>query len=148
MESILITGTNFNKIRQETNKVKNKKIIFSSNNDDLNRQVLEKLPINILLLSQANRKDYQKQRNSGLNQVMAKIAKKNNIAIGINLDEIIKPNKKLKAEILSRIRQNIKLCNKSKLKMTFISKIQKKFHDLKSLGLSLGMPTSMLIKEK
>ena len=51
---------------------------------------------------------------------------------------------KNKAEILARISQNIKLCNKNKLKMKFISFKQKRnTHDLKALGLVLGMPTWM-----
>ncbi len=66
------------------------------------------------------------------------------MVIGINLDEILKADKKEKAEILARIRQNIRLCNKNKLKMTFVSEKQRDTYNLKSLGLSLGMPTDML----
>jgi len=54
-----------------------------------------------------------------------------------------------KAQILSRIRQNIKLCNKQKLKMKFIAlkkQNQRDIYDLKSLGLILGMPTWMTKK--
>ena len=84
-----------------------------------------------------------KQRNSGLNKVLAKIAKKKDIIIGINLDEIINLNSRKKSEILARIKQNIKLCNKNKLKMKFVFINKRNVHDLKSLGLVLGMPTSM-----
>jgi len=95
-------------------------------------------------LNQAGRKDYQKQRNSGFNHVMAKLAKKKGIAIGINLDELIKSSEKEKAGIIARIRQNIKICSKNKLKMKFIYKNQKRnLHDLMALGLVLGMPTNM-----
>ena len=52
---------------------------------------------------------------------ISSIAKKNNIVIGINIDEIINSKLKQKAEILARIKQNIKLCNKNKIKMKFIS---------------------------
>ena len=76
MEYQLIQENNFEKARKEINKNKSQEIIFSSNNDDLNRKVLEKLPINILLINQKARKDKQKQRDSGFNQVLAKIAKK------------------------------------------------------------------------
>ena len=141
---ILIQESNFNEIRERIKKNSNKIIIFSSNNDELNRKILEKEPINILLLNQSFRKDKPKQRDSGFNHVLAKIAKKKNIIIGINLDEIINSKDKNKAEILARISQNIKLCNKNKLKMKFISFRQKRnTHDLKALGLVLGMPTSM-----
>ena len=144
MNQTILTQTNFNKLREEVKKNKDKEIIFTSNNDELNRKVLEKLPIDILLINLKERKDFQKQRNSGFNQVLAKEAKKNKIAIGINLDEIIESSGKPKAEIIARIQQNIKLCNKYKVKMKFITqkpKNSKDIYDLRALGLVLGMPT-------
>ena len=149
MKYVLIEEKNFDKIRKETKKNKGKKIIFSSNDDELNRKILEKEPIDILLLKQKNRKDRLKQRNSGFNQVLAKITKKNNISIGIDLDEIISSSKSqvTQAKILARVKQNIKLCNKNKIKMIFISlekKNKRNPHDLKALELILGMPTWML----
>jgi RNase P/RNase MRP subunit p30 len=144
--SILIQEKTFEKTRNEIRKNNDKTIIFSSNNDDLNRKILEKEKINILLLNQSERKDFMKQRNSGLNQVLAKIAKKKEVIIGINFDEILTSSGKRKSDILARIKQNIKLCNKNKLKMKFIfldKKNNRNIHDLKSLGLVLGMPTSI-----
>ena len=142
---IILTEKNFNKLKEQIKKNSNKEIIFSSNDDELNRKVLEKLKIQILLINLKNRKDYGKQRNSGFNQVMAKIAKKNNIQIGINFDEIVEEkNLTEKAKILGRLKQNIFLCKKNKIQMKFILKNQKRnIYDLKSLGLILGMPTSM-----
>ena len=149
MEQLILSQTNFNKLREEVKKNNNRELIFSSNDDELNRKVLEKLPIQILLINLNNRKDFQKQRNSGFNQVMAKITKKKDITIGINLDEIIESKSKEKAEILARLKQNIFLCNKNKIKMKFISqnkKNERNPYDLKSLGLILGMPTWMVKK--
>lgn len=147
MEQIFITETNFDKARKLIRESKNKEIIFSSDDDELNRKILEKEKINILLLNQAGRKDFQKQRNSGLNHVLAKIAKKKGVAIGINLDEIISSEEKQKARILARVSQNIRICNKNNLKMKFIALNQnneRNSFDLKSLGLVLGMPTSII----
>jgi RNase P/RNase MRP subunit p30 len=152
MESnqLIITQTEFNKLKNEVKiaKSEKKEIIYSSNDDELNRKVIEKLPVNILLISQFGRKDFQKQRNSGLNQVMAKVMNKNDIILGINYDEIIEvSNLREKAEILARIRQNIFLCNKNKVRMKFIiqkDKNSRDIYDLKSLGLVLGMPTQMV----
>jgi len=141
MKQIILTETNFNKLKDLIKKNKDKEIIFSSSDDDLNRKVLEKLPIQILLLNLEHKKDYQKQRDSGFNQVMAKIAKKNKIQIGINFDEII--SSKNKEKIVSRLIQNIKLCNKYKIQMKIISKQKQNKLNLKSLGLVLGMPTWM-----
>ena len=143
-DQILVQENNFDSARKKIRENKGKQIIFSSENDELNRKILEKENIDVLLLNQKARKDFQKQRNSGFNQVLAKIAKKNDILIGINLDEIIDTKNKQKAEILARIKQNIKICNKNKLKMKFISFKQKRNnYDLAALGLVLGMPTSM-----
>jgi len=146
MESILISAKDFNEARKKIRSIKGKKIIFFSNDDELNRKVLEKEPIDILLLNQKGRKDKAKQRDSGFNQVLAKIALKKKVVIGINLEEVINSSTKEKAEILGRIRQNIKICKKNKLNMVFISIKGKDQYDIKSLGLSIGMPTWMTKK--
>lgn len=143
-KTIPIQAENFDKARKAIRENSGKQIIFSGSTDELNRKVLEKEKINILLLKLSGRKDYSKQRDSGFNHVMAKLAKKKNVIIGINLDEILKADKKEKTEILARIRQNIKICNKNKLKMTFVSEKQRDTYNLKSLGLSLEMPTWMI----
>jgi RNase P/RNase MRP subunit p30 len=142
---VLIQENDFDKARKLIKENKGKAIIFSSDNDETNRKVLEKEKIDVLLLNQAGKKDFHKQRNSGFNQVMAKTAKKNGVTIGINFDEIISSSSIMQAAILARIKQNIKICNKNKLKMKFIYKNQKRnIFDLKSLGLVLGMPTLMI----
>jgi len=144
---ILITQTEFNKLKNEVKLNSDKEIIYSSNDDELNRKVIEKLDIQILLVNLSGRKDYQKQRNSGFNQVMAKVMKKKNIVLGINFDEILEiKSLREKADILARIRQNIFLCNKNKIKMKFIiqrEKNKRNVYDLKALGLILGMNTWM-----
>lgn len=147
MSSILIEEEIFEKARKKIRESNDKEIIFSSNNDNLSRKVLEKENINILLIKQKGRKDKQKQRDSGFNLVMAKIAKKKNVKIGIYLDEIFNSSEKEKAEIIARIIQNIKICNKNKLGMKFIAlneKHERNIYDLKALGLVLGMPTTII----
>src|SRR3989338_6943444 len=144
-EQIIIKESIFEKARKLIREAQDKIIIFSSDNDELNRKILEKEKINILLINLAGKKDFQKQRDSGFNQVLAKIAKEKNVAIGINFDEIIQSSEKPK--IIARLKQNIKLCNKNKLKMKFIvqnSENQRDIYDLKSLGAVLGMPTWMV----
>ena len=142
----LINENDFMKARKEIRKSNNKKIIFSGLDDELNRKILEKEKIDVLLLNQSGRTDKTKQRNSGFNHVLAKIAKKKGVAIGINFDEIMESGKKRKADILGRVIQNVKLCNKNKLKMKFVflkNKNKRDIYDVKSLGLVLGMPTWM-----
>jgi ribonuclease P/MRP protein subunit RPP1 len=116
----------------------------SSSASSENSQSKEK--IDVLLIGLSRRNDKPKQRDSGLNHVLAKLAKKNDVIIGINLDEILESNPNQKAKIFSRIRQNIKICNKNKLKMDFVAskkENERNLYDLKSLGIVLGMPTWM-----
>jgi len=149
---IILTETNFSKLKDLVKKAKSeeKTAIFTSEDDELNRKVVEKLEINILLINQKGRNDFQKQRNSGFNQVLAKAMKKKSIILGINLDELVEEkNLTNKAEIIARIKQNIFLCNKNKVQIQFIVKDEKNnrnLHDLKSLGIVLGMPTWMTAK--
>lgn len=147
MDYVFVSEGNFDKARKAIRSAdkENKKAIFSSNDDELSRKILEKEPLDTLLIKVSGRKDRMKQRDSGFNQVLAKIAKKQNVSIGIDLDEIIlSKTKKEKAQILARVKQNISLCAKNKVKMKFISQRSKKnSYDLKALGLSLGMPTWM-----
>lgn len=139
----IISESDFQKARNAIRKNKDSgKIIVFHGSDEMNRKVLEKEKIDILLLKVAGRKDRIKQRDSGFNHVIAKLAKKKDVTIGIYLDEIINSDKKEKVKILARIRQNIEICRKEKLKMIFISlQHQKDIYDLKALGLVLGMPT-------
>src|SRR3990172_1949116 len=109
MQQVFMQETDFQKARnriRETRK-QGKEIIFTSRDDELNRKILEKEKVDVLLLQLSGRKDKMKQRDSGFNQVLAKTAKKKNISIGINMDEILNANTKEKVDILARIRQNI-----------------------------------------
>ena len=145
MDYTIVSENDFQKARKKIREAKQlgKVTIFSSNDDELNRKILEKENIDTLLLNMAGRKDRMKQRDSGFNQVIAKLAKKKNVTIGINFDEILQYRGKEKTEILARVRQNVELCNKEKIKMKFISKEKQDGYNLKSLGLVLGMPTWM-----
>jgi ribonuclease P/MRP protein subunit RPP1 len=138
-----IEGLNFEKIRKTIRENKNKRIVFFSDSDELNRKILEKEKIDILLLRMKERKDFSKQRNSGFNFVLAKLAKKNNVTIGIDFDEILNSKEKERAKILARIKQNIEICNKNNLKMKFITSKEKNSSEMVALGLVLGMPTKM-----
>lgn len=144
MESVTLRANNFEQARKLINQNKDKRIIFSGD-DETNRKILEKEKIDVLLLPQSEKKDFHKQRNSGFNQVLAKLAKKKEVIIGIDFDEIIKSEGKERARIIARVMQNAGLCKKAKLKIEFICaeyKISK--NDLISFGLTLGMPTWMI----
>lgn len=136
-------------------KIKTAKIAIIGGENSFNRRVLETLKINFLVSPEREipekrifKKDTLKQRDSGLNHVLAKIAKEKNISITIDFNEIknIK-DKKAKALRLSRIIQNIKICRKAKCKILIIdfeNKTPKK--ELEAFGFSLGMSSQQVRK--
>lgn len=130
------------KIEDAKEKNPGKFIGFTSSDDELNRKIIEKLKVDIFMPNLLGRKDWQKQRNSGLDNVMAREASKKAIFIGINLGEVFEAERLKKADILARVRQNIELCKKNKVKMLFVD--GRDVYGLKALGLVLGMPTWMV----
>jgi RNase P/RNase MRP subunit p30 len=70
-----------------------------------------------------------------MNEVIAKLAKKNNIEIGIDLSKIRGLNPLEKGKVLSRIRQNISLCKRTKARIVILGIDSK---EANSLIVSLG----------
>ena len=107
-----------------------------------NRKTLESKKTEMLVLNHRMGKDKLKQRDSGLNQVLCKIAKDNRIILAIDLNELVKEkDKKTKAVILARMLQNIKLIKKFKNKFLLLNQGNKQ--QAFSFLISLGMPTDM-----
>lgn len=97
-------------------------IIVIAQNDNYNRKMLEYGKFDVLLgVEKGIRKDSLRQNDSGFNHVLAKIAAKNRIALGIDVSEISNLNKRQKAELLEKIKQNIKLCRKSNVRIKLIN---------------------------
>lgn len=127
-----------------------------------NRFILENKRVDILVSPERNRgKDHLHYRHSGLDDVLCKIAKKNNIAIAFSFSEIL--NNKNRSKQLGRIMQNIRFCRKYKLRIVFASFAKTKWEmrnpeDLMSLAIVLGMhqkeakgsieATAKILKEK
>ncbi len=129
-------------IDQARKLIKNERrpIIIKAQNDEFNRRTLEHEKFDILLSPERGiRKDTIKQADSGLNEVLASIAARKKISIGIDIEEISTLTKKEKAERLSRIRQNISLCRKAKVSIKIL--FSKKVREAKSLLLTLGAST-------
>lgn len=137
----MINTNNIEQAKREIKTTKEKPIIVKSQTKEFNRKILEYGKFNILLSieSSTEKKDKPKQLSSGLNHVLANIATKNNIAIGIDLEEIRKLEKKEKAIILARIKQNIKICRKAKTKIKLLNYKDK--GDAIFLLISLGAST-------
>lgn len=75
---------------------------------ELNRTAVETPEVDILTHPELNRND------SGLNDVLLRIAAKNRVAIEINFREVVNASKNTRAKILKNISQNVKIAKKVK----------------------------------
>ncbi len=135
----IITTINLNEARKQADKLRkeNKQIIILSQDDEFNRKALEIKGLNMLVINEELEiKDYSKQRNSGLNEVLANICSQKNIKIGIQIEKIINKSEIEKARALARLAQNIMLCKKAGVKLVFVGDIKDKLA-LQSMLLTL-----------
>jgi len=122
-----------------------KKIAIIGRDDAFNRRAVESLKINYLVSPEGSKKfDTLKQRDSGLNHVVAKTAKEKKILIIINFNEISKLNGKEKAERIARIAQNVQICRKvgCGIRIASFGKEKKNIFDKlgrKAFGVTIGM---------
>ena len=89
-------------------------------------------------------KDHTHYRKSGLNQVLCKLAAQKNVKIGFAFSTILNTTGQKQAILLGRIMQNIKLCNKYKIKIHIVSFAKDKYemksaNDTKSMQKILGI---------
>ncbi len=137
---MIIKNKNLNEVSKEIIRLKkeDKEIVVIAQDDDFNRKIVENSNVDVLLgLEIHDRKDYLKQRDSGLNEILCRLAKKNNVKIGIDLKNIVKLNNVEKAKVLSRVRQNIKLCRRVGTEIIVYGNGFSKL-DIKSFLISLG----------
>lgn len=130
------------KLIQKAKKESKCSIIVHAKKTEFNRKMIEYGKFDILLSPEKHtekHRDAARQLDSGLNEIMARIAEKNKIAIGIDLEEIKELEKKEKALRLMRIAQNLKVCRKTKTKLAVHAKSDKR--DVASLLINLGAST-------
>jgi ribonuclease P/MRP protein subunit RPP1 len=132
----MINFSNLEQAKRAISKEEYPKIILAQN-DEFNRKIIEYGKFDIIFSLENNSKNKIRQTDSGFNHILAKIASKNNIAIGIDLEKIKKMETKEKGEILSKIKQNIKISKKYKTKLAVKTKrIQEAKNFLIGLGAS------------
>lgn len=135
----ILENSNLEKLKNQIKKTE-KPVIVKALDDKFNRKALEYGKFDILLgIESGKRKNKLRQIDSGLNHVLAKIAAKNSVAIGIDMKELSSLNKKEKAERISRIIRNINICRKAKAKLAILNAKDKK--DALNLLISLGSST-------
>lgn len=115
----------------------------AAESEHLIRKALEDKNIDIVLIQNSTKlRDKVASRESGLNQVLCKLAHTNKIAIAFSFSDVL--NSKEKSKILGRMMQNVRLCRKYKVKMVLASFATNKWEmrspkDLFSFGIILGM---------
>ncbi len=117
--------------------------IVIGGDDKKNRKAVEDKNVDILLSPEKTRnKDFMHYRDSGLNQVLCKLANKNDVAIGFNFNDVL--NSIDRKSILGKVMQNVRLCRKYKVKMVMISGAKNEYEmraplDLMSFSMCIGM---------
>ena len=139
----IINQDNYEQARRQIDKkaVNKEKVVVQGRNIEFNRLVLENRKVNMLILSHINKKDKLKERDSGLNQVLCKLARDNNITLALDMKELMIDDKKEKANILGRIIQNLKLIKKFKNELKILNKPDKR--NLQALLQVLGADTKL-----
>ena len=117
-------------------------VIAKGGSDELNRKLIEDKRTDILLDPEPETYDKLHYRSSGLNHVLCKLAKKNNVCIAFSFRRML--YSKNRALLFGKIMQNIKLCRKYKVNVVFGSFAENKWemrspHELKTLMQCLGM---------
>ncbi len=144
-EKIVRSITEFLKSKKEK-----KVIAILGRDDEFNRRVIETCKIDYLVSPERGHvRDTLKQRDSGLNHVVAKEAVKKNISIVIDFSSLVKFEKKFQARVLARIMQNIKICRKAKchIKIATFAVRKEDLRDefsLRSFCFSLGMSSEQV----
>lgn len=141
----IINTPNLTQARKKIQQLKkaNQQIIVNAQDDAFNRKIIEIKEVDIITnLEQHERKDYMKQRDSGLNEILAKLAKQNNIKIGIHLQKLKSLTPQKKAIILGRIKQNIILCKRTKTQIIILDKEKFTKQDIMSFMQVLGASTT------
>ena len=101
---------NLEEVRKQVDKLskEGKKVVVLGGSDDFNRKVLEMKKIDVLLSPEyKHERDMLKQRDSGLNHVLCKIAKKNDIIIGIDFNNLNKVVEKYAQRLKENILKNV-----------------------------------------
>jgi RNase P/RNase MRP subunit p30 len=136
----MINTSNLEQAKILIKKATEKPIIIRAQNDEFNRKMLEYGHFDIILgIEGGDRKRSLRNIDSGFNHVLANIAAKNKIAIGIDMQELSGLPIAEKARRLERIIQNIQICRKAEARIILLNYHNKR--DALALLTSLGCST-------
>lgn len=145
---LIDTKGNEKETRRIMDSLKGKKVTVGvyGYDDFFNRRVVETMKINYLINAERNvndKKDSLKQRDSGINHVVAKEMATKKISLVIDFENFAQLSKQEKALVLARIIQNVKICRKSKGSIKILSNGRDK-KDIEAFASSIGMSSQQV----
>ena len=127
-------------------------IMVAGGDEEINRAASECWEVDVICHPErVSGKDPLDQKNSGIDDVMARFMAERGIAIEICLSELLSCYGVVRAQLMGRMRQNIMLAKKYKTPIIITSGARDRFgmrapQDLCSLGITLGMDPGMAKK--
>ncbi len=119
-ELVFVGNSDVSNIKTKLKLISSKRISKSDIKKD--RGLIENKKVDIIYeFEQMNRKDSMHFRNSGLNQVIAKLMKEKDVAYGLSFSQILNSSKEARAVMIGRMMQNIKICKKYKVPIIIAS---------------------------
>ena len=116
------------------------KVMVLGLGEEINRMAVESKKISILVSPEKGfGNDRMDARNSGLNDVLCKLAAKNQVAIGVDMEDVLRLPQDARIRRLGKILQNVRLCRKYKVRMVLVDGRGRNEKDLKSFGICMGM---------
>lgn len=117
--------------------------IVESGEDKFNRALLDYGNFDILVVSaKEKKKDSIRNLDLDVNPVLARIASKKNIIIGMDVDEVRHLDSIAKAQYLSRFREIIKICRKNDSRIKLLNYSDR--YSAESLLFALGASSSQV----
>lgn len=144
----IIDLVSLNEVRRqiELAKKSSAKVAVIAKDEEFNRKILENKNVNCLIFKEFPKgKNSLKQRDSGLNHVLCKLANENQIVISFDFSGFFSMGDFDKSNFLSKLMQNIKLCKKYKVDILILG-IKSDKKDLFHFLLTLGADTNMAKK--
>lgn len=120
-------------------------ILVDGGDTEINRMASECWEVDILAHPERNRqKDFMRQRNSGINDVIAKLMAEKCVAIEFNFSEILNSGGMFRSRVMGRMQQNVRLARKYNVPMILTSGAIDRYgmrspRDLMAIGKTLGM---------
>lgn len=122
--------------------------LFFSDDIEAARETINQKSADVLFsIESSKRKDFIHARCGGLNHVLCKLSNEKGVSIAFNFNDSLTAESKLRAKLLGRMQQNVKLCEKYKVNMVVASFAKKPMqmrsvHEIKAFVEFLGMNTT------